>query len=202
MQLWFNVGSPFARKVRILVREKGMEGLVSEVPAVISPVEVNQALARLNPLVKIPALVLDDDEVLYDSRVICEYLDGLHAGSKVLPASGARRFDVLRIQALADGLLDAAVLCRYEIAVRPQALHWDAWMSGQRHKISAALQALECQVESWHDEFDLGKITVACALGYLDFRFDDWAWRDMHPQLNAWFANVSQRASVAATKPI
>jgi len=201
MKLYTNKASPFARKTRIVVREAGLTGRVEEIETIVSPVAVNEALARDNPLVKIPALVTDAGETLFDSRVICEFLDTLHAGRKFFPASGPQRFAALRRQSLTDGILDAAVLCRYETAVRPETLRWKDWIEGQKRKIFGGLAALEPEASSWADEFNIGQVGAACVLGYLDFRFADWDWRGGHPQLKGWFERVSARPSVSATAP-
>lgn len=201
MELWFNQASPFARKVRILLREKKLLSQVIEVPTTVSPVAVNASLALRNPLVKIPMLVLDDGESLYDSRVICEYLDGLHGGEKSLPLAGAARFATLRLQALADGICDAAVQCRYEQAIRPESLRWDTWINGQMGKIIGSLDAMEAQASDWTENFDLGQMATVAALGYIDFRFHSLAWRQNHPRLSEWSKVVAMRRSVAATNP-
>ena len=201
MKLYANKASPFARKVRILVRETGLAGRVEEAETAVSPIAANETLARDNPLVKIPALVTDSGETLFDSRVICEYLDTLHTGRKFFPASGPQRFTALRFQSLTDGILDAAVLCRYETAVRPEPLRWKEWIEGQKRKIFGGLAVLEAEADSWADEFNIGQVGAACVLGYLDFRFADWDWRRSHPQLKGWFERVSARPSVAATAP-
>ena len=201
MKLYTNKASPFARKARILVRETGLAGRVEEAETVVSPIAANETLARDNPLVKIPALVTDSGETLFDSRVICEYLDTLHTGRKFFPASGPQRFTALRRQSLTDGILDAAVLCRYETAVRPEALRWKEWIEGQKRKIFGGLAVLEAETAAWGDEFAIGQVGAACVLGYLDFRFADWDWRGGHPQLKGWFERVSARPSISATRP-
>jgi glutathione S-transferase len=201
MELWFNPGSPFARKVRILLREKMLLSQVNEISTTVSPVAVNEDLARRNPLVKIPMLVLDDGETLYDSRVICEYLDNLHGSSKSLPELGPLRYAALRRQALADGICDAAVLCRYEQAVRPEPLRWTAWIDGQMEKIHGSLDMLEAESSGWTDDFDVGQMATVAALGYLDFRFDSLAWRPTHPRLDEWSRLMAKRSSVAETNP-
>lgn len=201
MKLRTNRASPFARKARILTRETGLTGRVEEIETTVSPVAPNETLARENPLVKIPALVTDSGEMLYDSDVICEYLDTLHAGRKLFPASGPRRFTALRRQALTDGILEAAVLCRYEMAVRPEALRWRDWVEGQKRKILGSLDVLEAEVTAWGDDFDIGQIGAACVCGYLDFRFADLNWRAGRPRLAAWFERAAQRPSVKETAP-
>ena len=201
MKLWMNKLSPFARKARIFALEAGIASRIEEIDTIVSPVTMNEALARENPLAKIPALVTDSGETLYDSPVICEYLDTLHQKPGLFPEPGPRRFAAMRWQALTDGMLDAAVLCRYEMAVRPEALRWKDWIEGQKRKVFGGLQALETEVASWGDAFGIVQIGVACTLGYLDFRFADWNWRARHPKLAAWFERVSRRKSVAATIP-
>ena len=201
MKLRINKASPFARKARILARESGLAGRIEEVETTVSPVAPNEDLARENPLVKIPALVTDSGETLYDSGVICEYLDTLHGSRKLFPAAGPQRFAALRRQALTDGILDAAVLCRYELAVRPESLRWNDWVEGQKRKIFGGLGVLEAEVESWSGDFDIGQVGAACVLGYLDFRFAAWEWRSGHPRLAAWFEGVSRRSSVSETAP-
>jgi glutathione S-transferase len=167
----------------------------------VSPVNVNADLAAQNPLVKIPALQTDDGAVLYDSAVICEYLDSLHAGTKLFPA-GKARWDALRLQALCDGILDAAVLCRYEAFVRPAECRWDGWVQGQFTKIRNGLDVLEREVSNWRSDFGIGQIAAACVAGYLDFRFPDEAWRASRPRFAAWYAQISRRPSMVATAPI
>lgn len=201
MKLRTNRASPFARKVRILTRETGLAGRVEEIETTVSPVAPNATLARENPLMKIPALVTDSGEMLYDSDVICEYLDTLHAGRKFFPASGPQRFTALRRQALTDGILEAAVLCRYEMAVRPEALRWKDWVEGQKRKILGSLDVLEAEVTTWGDDLDIGQVGAACVCGYLDFRFADWNWRAGRPKLAAWFERAAQRPSVRETAP-
>jgi glutathione S-transferase len=200
MKLRFNTASPFARKVRIVARETGTIERIEEVSTIVSPVAANADLACENPLVKIPVLTTDDGATLFDSRVICEYLDSLHCGRKLFPAAGEDRYQALRRQALADGILDAAVLCRYEIAVRPEALRWSDWIAGQKAKIIGGLDALEREANTWRDEFDIGLIAVASVPGYLDLRFDEWQWRAARPHLAAWFDKISERPSMVATR--
>lgn len=201
MRLWFNPASPFARKVRIVARETGQDKGIEEMSIMVSPVKPHADLAKENPLVKIPALTTPDNGTLYDSAVICEYLDSLHQGTALFPKSGPERWRELRLQALGDGILEAGVLMRYENAVRPQPLQWSDWVAGQFTKARAGMDALERECGSWGERFGIGEITAACACGYLDFRFPDEKWRATHPALERWFAKVSQRPSVLATAP-
>ncbi len=201
MQLIYAAASPFARKVRVLAAETGLLDRIELLDTAVLPTTLNERVNALNPLGKIPVLVTDADEVLYDSRVICEYLDTLHAGAKLLP-SGAARWQVLRLVALADGLMDAALLARYERAARPAELQWSAWLDGQLGKVQRSLAELERQVERLQGPLDLGQIGVACALGYLDFRFADLDWRAAHPGLAAFQQTFAQRASMQASAPV
>jgi glutathione S-transferase len=201
MRLRSNPASPFARKVRIVAREAGVSGRVEEIATAVSPIAPNAELASANPLMKIPALILDDGTTLFDSRVICEYLDVLGGGPRLIPASGMDRWSALRLQALCDGVLDAAVITRYEVAVRPEALRWKEWLAGQRAKIDGGVDALEREQPGWGQAFGIGQIGAACVLGYLDFRFPDNDWRRGHPRLKTWFEEVSKRSSVKDTFP-
>lgn len=201
MQLIYAAASPFARKVRVLAAETGLLDRIELLDTAVLPTTLNERVNALNPLGKIPVLLTDDDQVLYDSRVICEYLDTLHAGAKLLP-SGAARWQVLRLAALADGLMDAALLARYERGVRPAELQWAAWLDGQLGKVQRSLAELERQVERLQGPLDQAQIGVACALGYLDFRFADLDWRAAHPGLAAFQQTFAQRASMLASAPV
>lgn len=201
MRLWFNPASPFARKVRVVARETGVAGRIDEINTVVSPVKPNADLARENPLVKIPALATPDLGTLYDSAVICEYLDSLHHGTPLFPGAGPERWRALRLQALGDGILEASVLMRYESAVRPVSLQWSDWTAGQLSKVRGGLDALEQECPGWGERFAIGQITAACVLGYLDFRFPQEAWRGSHPALSRWYESIAPRASMKATVP-
>ncbi|MDF2073543.1 glutathione S-transferase [Pseudomonas mendocina] len=201
MQLIYAAASPFARKVRVLAAETGLLERIELLDTAVLPTTLNERVNALNPLGKIPVLLTDDGQALYDSRVICEYLDTLHQGTKLLP-DGAARWQVLRLAALADGLMDAALLARYERAVRPAELQWTAWLEGQLGKIQRALAELERQVDHLQGPLDLAQIGVACALGYLDFRFADLDWRAAHPGLAAFHQAFAQRASMQASAPV
>ena len=199
MQLYSSPASPFARKVRVSAHELGLDARLQLINITLSPVNPHAGLRTHNPLGKIPALVSDSGETLYDSPVICEYLDALAGGGRLIPAAAAARWTALRRQALADGLTDATVLVRYEQAVRPAALRWQDWIEGQFLKVRTALDALE--QEDLEGPFDIGAVSLACALGYLDFRFAEERWRETRPRLAAWYDAVSQRPSLLATRP-
>jgi glutathione S-transferase len=201
MKLYMSVTSPYVRKVRILARETGLAARIEEIPASVSPIAPDARVSRANPLGKVPALLLDDGSALYDSAVICEYLDGLHAGRPLFPAPGPARWTALKLQAEGNGLLDASVLARYELALRPEPLRWPEWIAGQKAKVTGVLDALEGAADTLAGDLTIGGITVACALGYLDFRFADDAWRAGRPRLATWFATVSARESLRTTMP-
>ncbi len=201
MRLYTSPASPFGRKVAVVLHETGLWPRVERRDLTTSPIDQNPALVAVNPLGKIPCLELDDGTVLYDSRVICEYLDGLHEGPRLFPAAGPERFTALRLQALADGVLDCAVGTRYETFLRPEALRWPEWIAGQKLKIARALDRLEEECASFATRIDIGTLAVACALGYLDFRFAEDRWRDGRPQLAAWYERMAQRPSMQATRP-
>ena len=205
MKLLSAPASPYGRKVKIVAIEKGLLDRIEVVAMPTTPATPNEQLARDNPLAKIPTLVLSDGRSLYDSFVICDYLDTLHAGEKAIPAAGARRWAVLTVHALGSGIADAAILCRYETALRPEALRWADWTRGQMKKVTGGLDWLDSNVaalgSAGASDVDLGQIAVACALGYLDFRFADVDWRATRPRLAGWFAAFSQRASMRQTMP-
>lgn len=199
MKLYSNPISPFARKVRVSALELGLADQMELIEVTLSPVSPHSGLREHNPLGKIPALITASGEALYDSPVICEYLDALAGGGRVFPSAGPARWTALRRQGLADGITDAAVLVRYETVVRPEALRWPQWLDGQWLKIRTGLDALER--ESLGERLDIGSISVACALDYLELRFPEERWRERRPHLSAWLDALSERPSLAATRP-
>ncbi|AZE01678.1 MULTISPECIES: glutathione S-transferase [Pseudomonas] len=202
MTLFHNPASPYVRKVMVLLHETGQLDRVALHASQLTPVNPDTALNQDNPLGKIPALRLADGNVLYDSRVILDYLDQQHVGNPLIPREGSARWRRLTLAALADGIMDASVLIRYELALRAPEKHWELWLDGQRDKIRRALAVLEADaIAELASHFDVAAISVACALGYLDFRHPDLQWRDAQPQLAAWYAEVSQRPSMLATQP-
>ncbi|HYL32968.1 MAG TPA: glutathione S-transferase N-terminal domain-containing protein [Stellaceae bacterium] len=203
MKLRYSPTSPFVRKVLVLAIETGLESRIERVPTTVLPVQPNEDLSHQNPLMKLPTLLTDDDQVLFDSRVICEYLDSLHSGPKMFPPSGTARWTALAQQALADGMLDAGVLNRYETAVRPQDKQWPEWSAGQMRKIRNGLAALEGKASegALGGSLTIGQIAIGCALGYLDFRYAGEGWRARHPALAKWFGDFSKRKSMQATVP-
>ncbi|MGZ0786478.1 glutathione S-transferase [Pseudomonas sp. TKO26] len=202
MTLFHNPASPFVRKVMVLLHETGQLNRVALHASQLTPVSPDAALNQDNPLGKIPALRLADGQVLYDSRVILDYLDQQHVGNPLIPRDGSARWRRLTLAALADGIMDASVLVRYELALRAPEKHWEQWLDGQRDKIRRALAVLESEaIAELASHFDVAAISVACALGYLDFRHPDLEWRQEQPKLAAWYLEVSQRPSMLATRP-
>ena len=202
MTLYHNPLSPFVRKVMVLLHETGQQDRVALQNCVLTPVDPDVTLIDDNPLSKIPALRLADGNVIHDSRVILDYLDHQHVGNPLIPREGSARWRRLTLASLADGIMDAAVLVRYEVALRAPEKHWDAWLDGQRDKIRRALALLEAEaIAELTSHFDVAAISVACALGYVDLRHPDLAWREANPLLAAWYFEVSQRPSMLATMP-
>lgn len=193
--------SPYVRKVMITLHETGQTGDVTLAAATGSPVDPGTMPVGTNPLGKIPALERADGCTLYDSRVICRYLADRRPETGLYPPA-PRLYEALTLEATGDGIMDAALLMRYETALRPEALRWDAWAEGQWTKIARSLDALEAR---WMGHLAgplcIGQIAVASALGYLDFRFADRDWRPGRPGLTDWAARIGRRASVQATLP-
>ena len=204
MKLFSSSATPFGRKVEVVAIEKGLIDSIEVVAASTSPTSPHEALSRTNPLIKIPTLIRDDGSVLYDSLVICDYFDTLRA-PKAIPESGAKRWEVLTVHALASGICEAAVSARYEQALRPEALRWPDWIRGQMKKIDGGLDWLEANGTVLGDPLaanvDLAQVAVGCALDYLDFRFADIAWRGTRSSLGEWHARFATRPSMQRTMP-
>ncbi|CAM2963546.1 MULTISPECIES: glutathione S-transferase family protein [Pseudomonas] len=202
MTLFHNPASPFVRKVLVLLHETGQQDRVALETVLVTPVSPVTALNEGNPVGKIPALRLADGNLLHDSRVILDYFDHQHVGTPLIPRDGSARWRRLTLASMADGIMDAAVLVRYETALRPADKHWDSWLQEQRNKIRRTLAELEQDtIAELASHFDIAAISVACALGYLDLRHPDLRWRSSNPKLAAWYAEVSQRPSMLATQP-
>jgi glutathione S-transferase len=200
MKLYYSPPSPFARKVIVAAHELGLADQIVLEQVAVTPVSQNDLVAASNPLAKVPTLVLEDGQALFDSRVIVDYLDSLSERS-LAPRDGAQRWRVLTELAQADGLLDAALLARYELMRRPEPLRGDAWTDGQMSKVRRALDAFETSARRAGDDLGIADIGVACGLGYLDFRFPDEGWREGRPRLAAFYAQISRRPSWLATDP-
>ncbi|WP_349971068.1 glutathione S-transferase [Pseudomonas caspiana] len=202
MTLYYNAASPFARKVMLVLHETGQLSRVTLQPTLLTPVAPVEELNNDNPAGKIPALRLADGNVIHDSRVILDYLDHQHVGNPLIPREGSARWRRLTLASLADALLDAALLIRYEQALRPAEKHWDVWLDNQQEKIERSLSYFEQEaITELSTSFDVASISVAAALGYIDFRQPDLAWRNRYPRLANWYFEVSQRPSMQATQP-
>ncbi|HEY8124751.1 MAG TPA: glutathione S-transferase N-terminal domain-containing protein [Methylocystis sp.] len=187
LTLRYSPASPYARKIRIAADLLGLADRIEIAAANVA--DPADSLRCQNPLGKIPTLILEDGTALYDSRVIAEYLDHLAGGGRLLPADPTARFAALRLQALGDGVNDAALLIRYETFTRPEALRSDEAIALQQGKIDRALDALEAAPPA--GSVDIGQIAVACALGYLDLRFA-CAWRECRPRLVTWLKEFAR----------
>ena len=196
MKLFFSPTSPYVRKCLAVATELGLAQRITLLPSKASPVAADASLTDTNPLGKVPTLITDDGQAIYDSRVICEYLDALGAGG--LFPTGAARWPALTQQALGDGLLDACLLARYEDVLRPEALRWPDWREGQLDKVRRALQVLEAAAPQLGGLAHIGTLSIGCALWYVDLRFAELAWRSQHPRLAAWQAVFGQRPSMQA----
>jgi glutathione S-transferase len=194
--LFYSPSSPYVRKVMVCAILRGLDGQIETVPT--NPHQSPPALLGANPLSKVPCLVSDDGTALFDSPVICEYLDSLGSAPPLFPAAGPARWRALVLQAIGDGILDAAVGRRMEQG-RPQEAARDAAMARMRGAANRALDSLEAALPG--DGLDIGTITVACALGYLDFRFGAEPWRDGRPGLAAWFKRMEALPAIARTAP-
>lgn len=200
MRLFHSPTTPFGRKVMVLLLETGQDGEVEVIPASGSPIDPGTQPVDANPLGKIPTLVLDDGTALYDSRVICRYLDD-RAGAGLYPPA-PRLWRTLTLEATADGILDAALLMVYEARLRPEELRSTPWVEGQWAKIARALDMLETRwQEHLSGPLDMGQIALACALSYLDFRHGARDWSRAHPGLATWHQQMASRESMTATQP-
>lgn len=203
MQLFHAGPSPYVRKVMVLLEEAGKTGDIALIDGATAPTAPNEALIAANPLGKIPCLVRDDGPALYDSRVITRYLDSKYATG--LYPTGDAVWSTLTLEAHADGILDAALLCVYEVRMREEEARSDAWVTGQRGKIAHGLDALEVRwLDHLSGQVDMGAVAMACALGYLDFRGEmgGWGdWRDGRPGLAAWGDKFLARPAMRATAP-
>ncbi len=197
MKLAYSPASPYVRKAMACAIARRIDAQVEKwVIKTSDPI-----LAAANPLGKVPTLVTDDGVALYDSPVICEYLDSIGSAAPLFPPAGPTRWKALQQQALGDGIMDASQPRRREIAL-PQDPGRVEWIALQRGKVDRALAALEAAAGDLHALATIGEITVACALGYLDFRFANEAWRPGHPKLAAWYEAVLKLPPIAQTMPV
>lgn len=200
MKLYYSPTSPYVRKVMVVLHETEQLNDVELIPASGTPLDPADPLIGKNPLTKVPALEREKGPTLFDSRVVCAYLDA--RGSGGLHPEGEARWDTMTLEALGDGILDAALLMTYEGRLRPDGMQWDSWIDAQWSKIARACAALN---ERWMAHMagplDMGQIAVACALGYVDFRHGARGWRTGNDALAAWFEEFESRDSMAKTRP-
>ena len=199
MKLIFSPASPFVRKVNVMRHEAKLVDKISLTPVQTTPLSTDPAARAANPLGRIPALALDNGKMLFDSRVICRYLDDL-SGTGLYPQ--VNLWDVLTLEALADGIMESAVLMVYEARLRPEEKRFETWVEAQWGKITHALDALERQeLTAMEGDLHFGQLALACALGYLDFRHPERNWRDGRTSLDSWNNVVQDRDSMRATLP-
>lgn len=199
MKIHGDLISPFVRMAVIAAHEVGLGGKVEVLPARAPPTEVSADVPAAAPLGKIPVLITDHGHALYDSRVIIEYLCHIAGDKALIPDDGVKRFRILTLQALGQGIAETAVAYRYETAMRPQELQWREWLARQRLRLSAAFDDLE---QTWSRDLaqiNAGSIAVAAALGYLDFRLKDIEWRTGRPGLTAFAERFARRESMMKT---
>ncbi len=202
MKLHWSTRSPFVRKVMVTAHELGLVDRLTLVRSVVAMTAPNDDVMRDNPLSRIPTLVLDDGTAYPDSSLICEYLDHLAGGGKLFPGEPARRFDALRRHAIGTGFLEISVLRRNE-RDRPPERRSPPHLAAFERKFAATLAAFEREVPTLSAlPIDIGHVAIACALGYLDFRFTDEPWRTGRPDLSAWYERFAARPSMLATVPI
>ncbi len=198
MQLYISPTSPYARKAWMVVLEKG---LAEEVEIIaVNPWESPSELTSKNPLSQVPALAIGQDQAVYDSRVICTYLDGLRDKPALVPQSGMERMAVLRMEALADGMCDVAVatfLARKDNGDNPDT----PAIKRQLGKIEAVLKVMESEVPLFEGALHLGTIAYSAALAYLDLRYGELQWRQQVPGLAKWFETIAQRPAMLTTAP-
>ncbi len=200
MKLYWSSRSPYVRKVMICAYELGLADRIERVHSVVSMSRPNTEVMRDNPLGKIPTLILDDGRILYDSIVICEYLDSMQPDPRLFPPRGVERWTALRRHALGNGMLDTLLLWRSELS-KPQTRQTPEWLATFALKIRNALDVIEADADALAaSAFGIGHIGIGAALEYLDFRFGDLGWRAGHPHSEAWMRQFQQRDSVQQTR--
>lgn len=202
MKILFAPTSPFVRKVMVCAHLTGQAQEIEHLDSTAHPVRRDPRIAAHNPLAKVPTLILDNGQSLYDSRVICEYLADRAGASYIFPPAGPARWTALTRQSLGDGLLDAALLARYELTARPPEFQWSTWREALLNKAEACLESIDAMAsELVLDKPSIGEITIACALGYLDFRFPELDWRARHAHAARWNEAIQSLPAFQATRP-
>jgi glutathione S-transferase len=202
MQLLYAPTSPYVRKVMVCAQLTGQADRIERLESAAHPIRRDARIAKHNPLAKVPTLILESGQSLFDSRTICEYLAASGGPTNLFPKEGEARWRALSLQALGDGLLDAALLARYETVARPAEFQWQEWRSAQLVKVAACMDEIESQAPSLRgDAPTIGEVTIGCALGYIDFRFPEIAWRDTRPQAARWNETFQAMPAMSATIP-
>lgn len=197
MKLFYQNHSPYARKVLVFAHEAGLAGRLDVVHHETSPTQRNASVFSANPLGKVPVLVMDDGLSLFDSNVICEYLDGLHGGPPMIPANGKERLLALRLQAVAQGVADAGILARWETERRPPALRWPLLAAGHVEKLISSFDFVEREA-NLEGPVDIGQIALATTLAWIEFR-EVAPFVAGRPRLASWYAAFMRRPSMQAT---
>jgi len=199
MKLHWSPKSPYVRKVMIFIEELKAQTDIELVRSVAAMTQPNQSLMIDNPLSKIPTLVLNSGKSLFDSVVICEFLNDLYEGD-FFPTLGVEKWNALRWHAYGDGLLDALILWRNE---REREVPLESLMKAFEIKVLATLKLLENETSEINtSKFTIGIVSIVCALGYLDYRFDALKWRSVAPHLSKWYQVIQERRSVKLTEPV
>ncbi|MEX0693659.1 MAG: glutathione S-transferase N-terminal domain-containing protein [Rhodospirillales bacterium] len=201
MQLRYSPTSPYVRKVSITALEAGLADRIEHIKT--DPWSPETDLVKSNPIGKVPCLVTDDGTALYDSPVICEYLDSLNAGAKLFPADSDARFKALTLAAAGDGMTDAGILYLIETVRRPAELRWDWWIERQKAAMERCMDVADAAADSMGSTgaITIAEIAIVSGLGWIDLRFPDFGWRTSRPALADWYDKISDRPSVAATVP-
>lgn len=201
MKLTFAPTSPYARKVRVAAIELGLIDKIELVATSVTPGKLNEEYSRdISPLRKLPALILDNGSTIVDSYVIVEYLDEL-AGNKLIPASGPAKWRAKSEHSITQGMLESMLLCRYEKMLRPEDKRWDAWIDDQWERAWQGFKLFESRPDTLSRPLDIVQISLACVLGYADFRFADCGWRKAYPKLAAFHETMMKRPSIRDTVP-
>lgn len=198
MKLCYSALSPFVRKVRVTAIEHNLLDKIEIVDSDHS--DIFKGINPANPLGKVPSLTLENGEVLFDSYVICDYLDSIGSGPSLFPAPGPERWKVLRLHAMANGMTDAAYQRRMD-SIMPDGEGSPSWSARLKVSMENCLDEMERQADSYGDSVNIGTIAVGCALGYHDFRFSNEQWRNDRPKLTEWYKQFSARPSMAETAP-
>jgi len=199
MKLFYSPLSPYVRKCMVVAHELGLADRIEKLERSGTPLDPNPEIVAANPVGRIPALLTEDVGTLMDSRVICRYLN--HLGGGALYGSGLAEFPIIAREALAEGMIDSALLAAYEARLRPEEIRFQPWVDGQRAKVKRGAKAFEDRIDEMSGDLTIDQIALGAALGYVDFRHPDLGWREACPKLAEWYAGFSDRPSMQATKP-